>query len=86
MEFRQMALMMPTGMPTSHEMTMAMRAIWPLMGARRRMMSRMGSLRQKDLPSSPRATSAIHLRYCSWRGLSRPRLARAAWRSSSFRM
>ena len=61
---------------------MAISAIWPVMGARRKISSRMGSPRQNDFPRSPRRTSRIQSRY--WTDVrpiqaqARPRRLRAA--------
>jgi hypothetical protein len=64
---------------------MAISAIWPVMGARRKMSSRMGSPRQNDFPRSPRTMSRSQSRYWTTYGRSRPRLTRAAWSCSLLR-
>ena len=81
-ESRFRALTTPTGMPTSQETRMATAAISMVIGARFKISTRMGSSRQNDLPRSPRKTSAIHDRYWTYNGLSRPRLTLAIWTCS----
>ena len=66
------ALMMPTGSPTSHEMTTDSTPISALSGPRRMMRSATLSSRKNDLPSSPLTTSPIHFRYCTGSGSLRP--------------
>ena len=64
--------MMPTGSPTSHEITTDSTPISTLNGPRRTIMSATLSSRKNDLPSSPLTTSPIHLRYCTGNGSLRP--------------
>ena len=62
----RIALRMPTGSPTSHEMTRARSAISAEIGPRRRIRSATVSPRKNDLPSWPEAMSWSQRTY--WTG------------------
>ena len=62
------ALMMATGMPTSHDSTTEIRAISAVSGPRRRIMSATLSERKNEWPKLPRMMSLTQRRYCTHRG------------------
>ena len=67
MLFGRSALTIPTGSPTSHEMSTARRPISALKGPRRRIKSATLSPRKNDEPSLPLARSFIQRKYCWYR-------------------
>ena len=62
------ALMMATGMPTSHDSTTEIRAISAVSGPRRRIMSATLSERKNEWPKLPWMMSLTQRRYCTHRG------------------
>src|SRR5258705_4411629 len=80
--FGRIALRMPTGSPTSHEMIRARIAISAESGPRWRMRSRTVSPRKNDLPSSPVAMSRIQRTYCTGSESDRPRSRMSTTRSA----
>ncbi len=68
MLFGRSALTIPTGNPTSHEISTARMPISALRGPRRRIKSATLSPRKNDEPSLPLARSFIQRKYCWYRG------------------
>jgi hypothetical protein len=66
------ALMMATGMPTTHDRMTESRAISAVSGPRRKSMSATLSERKKDWPKLPWAIAFTQVRYCTQSGSLRP--------------
>ena len=80
--FGRNALMMPTGRPTSHEISTASRPISALSGPRWRMISETFSPLKNDLPRLPVVMSCIQRAYWTGSGSLSPRSSMIRARSS----
>ena len=75
-EYCRTAWMMPSRIPTTKAIPMAVTDRRSVLGRISFMMSRTGRFRVKEYPRSPRARAAIHFTYRTWTGRSRPILTR----------